>query len=121
MNIKSIVQERQQAEPYIIVGPSQAFLVDYHVIGEVKLNKIPCWELTLCLTFAIARDAIMFSYLEVLCLDANASKISQTVKHLIIIIAQSDLNWHMHAQTTSYSCSHIFFGHFDTLSYSSFL
>lgn len=43
----SIVQERQQAEPYVIVvgtmgDPRQAFLVvDCHVIREVVLNKIP--------------------------------------------------------------------------------
>ena len=86
------MQERQQAEPYIIVvgtmgDPSQAFLVvDCHVIGEVELNKIPLVLLGAYFVFNICYCKgcnNMFSYLEVLCLDANASKISPTVKHLI--------------------------------------
>lgn len=87
------MQERQQAEPYIIIivvgtmgDPSQAFLVDCHVIGEVELNKIPLVLLAAYFMFNICYCKgcnNMYLYLEVLCLDANASKISPTVKHLI--------------------------------------
>ena len=83
------MQERQQAEPYIILvgtmgDPSQEF---FFVIGEVELKKIPLVLLGAYFVFNICYCKgcnNMFSYLEVLCLDANASKISPTVKHLII-------------------------------------
>ena len=71
----------------IVVGtmgdPSQAFLVvDCHVIGEVELNKIPLAYFVFNICYC-KECYNMYSYLEVLCLDANASKISPTIKHLI--------------------------------------
>ena len=95
-NIYSIAQEKKQPEPYVLLtgdinNPDQTFLViDCQMIGEVQLKNIPITLLTGYFVFNICyvkgcRN--MYSYLEVLCLNASPDKVSPTVKHFMTALA----------------------------------
>ena len=85
-NIESIVKERKQAEPFILItgdlnNPDQGFLVvDCVIVGSVEMNKSPlsyCQHI-LSLTCYI-KGCNMFSFFEVLL--ASVDKLTSTIKH----------------------------------------
>ena len=95
-NIESIARERKQPEPYILLtgdinNPDQAFLViDCQIIGEVKLNDIPVTLLAAYFVFNICYVkgcCNMYTYFEVLFLNARPDKVSPTVKHFMTALA----------------------------------
>ena len=92
----NIAQKKKHPEPYILLtgdinDPDQAFLViDCQIIGEVELKNIPITLLAAYFVFNICYVKgchNMYSYLEVLFLNASPDKVSPTVKHFMTALA----------------------------------
>lgn len=91
-NLETIVQDKKQAEPFVIITgdlscPDQAFLVvDCVIIGTVDITKIPLALLSAYFVFNICYVkgcTNVFSFLEVLLLNASVDKVTTAVKHFL--------------------------------------
>ena len=90
MNLKSVVKEKGQLEPYLLVNGTieeygQIFLVvDLEILGEVPINIVPLILLSVFFVYNIRYPpgcSNMYSFFEFMFLNSKHDKYPSSVSH----------------------------------------